>query len=46
MELEPNKNSQPSWLARFGKPKKDAAQNKFTMDDHVDEYDPEEESGE
>ena len=46
VELEPNKNSQPSWLARFGKPKKDAAQNKFTMDDHVDESDPEEESGE
>ena len=46
MELEPDKNKQPSWLSRFRKPKKDATQNKFAMDDHVDANDPDEESGE
>ena len=46
VELEPDKNKQPSWLARFRKPKKDVSQNKFAYDDHVEEGEPDGESGE
>ena len=46
VDLEPEKGKQSSFLARFTKPKKDAAQNKFAQDDHVDANDPNEESGE
>jgi predicted PurR-regulated permease PerM len=46
VELEPDKNKQPSWLTRFRKPKKETAQNKFTLDDHVEESEPDGETGE
>ena len=46
IELEPDKNKQPSWISRFGRHQKDVAQNRFAMDDHVDANDPNEESGE
>ena len=46
VELEPDKNKQPSWLTRFRKPKKDVAHNKFAQDDHVEAGEIDGESGE
>ena len=45
VELEPDKNKQPSIFTRFRKPKKDIAQNKFVVDDNDDGSDLNTETG-